>query len=549
MDLKKLLRLLRRRWWIPLLGAVLVGAATFGIRAQQSNEYNATVMMSVGGYLEASDPSSGEIRTGADLAVTYVTLAKTTEVLQAAIDSTNIRVSPEKLRDKLDATFITNTSMFELTVTYPDPEKAAAIANAIAQELIARSPTNLSAAQRFRFDVIQAEIDWLSAQITASREQLDLVDQKLALSATLDPAERQELADQHRWLTEQTNNMASNLARFIDMAAAMENPSNSLKIIEAATAPEKSQNSSFIVISILGAVLGAVGGTGIVLGLDLLDDTLSLPDEVEQKLSLPVLATVPKLKKSRRSGVLWLDSRVDPTGLAADKFRQLRTSLLTAPSSDRIRTYVFTGAEGGEGKSVTAANLAVAMAAGGLQVLLVDADLRRPRLHRLFGVENNAGLSTLLTTTPSAALADPTRLELTEDFQNCIRETPVHGLRLIASGPYDSKASDLLGSQAMREWFEAFKAAENVDIIVFDTPPTLAVADSAMLTAVVGAQVILVVRFRKTRAALALEAEKLFGKQNLPIYGVVLTLFDPKELGRGFARSYAYLPKNGAKGA
>jgi len=549
MDLKKLLRLLRRRWWIPFLGAVLIGAVTYGVRARQSNEYKATVMMSVGGYLEATDPSSGEIRTGADLAVTYVTLAKTTDVLQDAIDATNLPLTPEKLRDRLDATFIPNTSIFELTVTYSDPVQAAAIANEIAQQLVARSPTNLSAAQRFRFDVIQAEIDWLSAQITASREQLDLVDQKLALSATLDPEERQELADQHRWLTEQTNNMASNLAQFIDMAAAMENPSNSLKIIEEATAPGKSQNSNTIVISLLGALLGAVVGMGIILGLDLLDDTLSLPDEVEQKLSLPVLATVPKLKKSRRSGVLWLDSRADPTGLAADKFRQLRTSLLTAPSPDRIRTYVFTGAEGGEGKSVTAANLAVAMAAGGLQVLLVDADLRRPRLHRLFGVENNAGLSTLLTTTPSTALADPTRLELTEDFKNCIRETPVHGLRLIASGPYDSKASDLLGSQAMREWFEAFKAAENVDIIVFDTPPTLAVADSAMLTSVVGAQVILVVRSRKTRAALALEAEKLFGKQNLPIYGVVLTLFDPKELGRGFARSYAYLPKNGAKGA
>jgi len=548
MDLRKLLRLLRRRWWIPFLGAVLIGAATYGLRARQSSAYKATVMLSVGGYLESTDPNSVEIRTGADLAVTYVTVAKTTDVLQAAIESTNLSLSPEELRDRLETSIITGTSIFELTVTYSDPEKAAAVANAIAQQLVKRSPASLSSVQQYRVEVIKAEIDWLSNQIAAAREQLDLVDQKLALSANLDEAERRDLTDQHRWLTEQTNTMASNLARFIDMAAAMENPSNSLKIIEAATPPKKSQNSNIIVISLLGAFLGAVAGTGIVLGIDYLDDTLSLPDEVERKLNLPVLATVPRLKKSRHSGVRWLDSHADPLGLAADKFRQLRTSLLAAPASDRVRTYVFTGAEGGEGKSVTAANLAAAMAAGGLHVLLVDADLRRPRLHHLFGFENRVGLSTLLATTPSAALADPKRLVLNEDFKDCIRDTPVPGLRLITSGPCDGNASDLLGSQAMREWFEAFRAAENVDVIVFDTPPMLAVADSAILTSVVEAQVILVVRCRKTRATLALEAERLFEKQNLPIYGVVLNLFDPRELGRDFARSYAYLPRNGVKG-
>lgn len=195
----------------------------------------------------------------------------------------------------------------------------------------------------------------------------------------------------------------------------------------------------------------------------------------------------------------------DPRSPAAEAYRTLRTNIQFSSLDKPLHTLLFTSTAPDEGKSTTLANLAVTMAQAEQRVILVDCDLRRPTLHTLFGVPNEPGLTSVILQQDEAPLP--------------LRETGVPGLRLLTSGPLPPRPADLLGSRRMEALIARLR--READMVLFDTPPVIAVTDAAVLATRLDG-VLLVLQAGKTRRDRAREAHRLLEKVKANIVGVVL---------------------------
>ena len=204
----------------------------------------------------------------------------------------------------------------------------------------------------------------------------------------------------------------------------------------------------------------------------------------------------------------------DPRSPISEAYRTLRTNLSFSSLDEPIKTLVVTSPAPDEGKSTTVANLAVTMAQGGKQTILVDCDLRRPALHTLFDLSSEPGLTNLL---------------LEEDGKPNLQNTQVEGLQVLSSGPLPPNPADLLGSQKLDRAIKLL--ADQADILMFDAPPVVAVTDAAVLGAKVDG-LLLVISAGKTRRDQAERAKELLEKANVRILGAALTNA-PKDSGMG----------------
>jgi non-specific protein-tyrosine kinase len=195
----------------------------------------------------------------------------------------------------------------------------------------------------------------------------------------------------------------------------------------------------------------------------------------------------------------------DPSSPAAEAYRTLRTNLTFAALDNPLKSLVVTSVTPDEGKSTVLANLAVAMAQGGQRTILVDADLRRPRLHEIFGISNERGLTTMILEkeTRDAPLID----------------VGVENLQLISSGPLPPNPADTLGSQKMEQVIAALR--ERCDLVLFDASPLVPVTDGAVLGTKVDG-VLLVVRAGRTRREHVERAKDLLERARAHTIGAVL---------------------------
>ncbi len=197
----------------------------------------------------------------------------------------------------------------------------------------------------------------------------------------------------------------------------------------------------------------------------------------------------------------------DPRSPVSEAYRRLRTNLEFASLTGKIETLVVTSPGPDEGKSTTLANLAVVTAQAGKRVILVDADLRRPAQHLIFGVSNEQGLTNLMID-PALVQAPP------------LVATGVEGLWLLLSGPLPPNPAELLASPQMERIIEALK--ERADLVLFDAPPVIAVTDAAILAAKTDG-VLLVLRAGKTKREHATRARELLEQVKARIIGSALT--------------------------
>jgi capsular exopolysaccharide synthesis family protein len=204
------------------------------------------------------------------------------------------------------------------------------------------------------------------------------------------------------------------------------------------------------------------------------------------------------------SGTSPLITLADPRSPVSEAYRTLRTNIQFSSLDKPLHTILVTGVEVGDGKSTTLANLAVVMAESGKRVIAIDCDLRRPTLHKLFGLSSEPGLTTAV---------------LNNGSQIALQSTEVSGLQLVTSGPLPPHPSELLGSRQ----FEQILAhlVEESDVVLVDAPPIVAVSDAAVLATKVDG-VILVVNAGKTKRDMARRARSLLGKVNARILGIVL---------------------------
>lgn len=196
---------------------------------------------------------------------------------------------------------------------------------------------------------------------------------------------------------------------------------------------------------------------------------------------------------------------IDQSSPVSEQYRTIRTNIQFASSADReIRSIVITSSGPGEGKSTTSANLAVVFANSGQRVLLIDADMRKPTVHKTFNLQNHEGLSNLLSSH--------------ESIQEVIQATSVPNLSLLTSGPKPPNPSELLSSIRMDQLLRELEAS--YDFIIFDMPPIVAVTDAQIMASKVDGT-LLVIREDVSRKDVLLKARDLLGMVNANILGAV----------------------------
>ncbi len=303
----------------------------------------------------------------------------------------------------------------------------------------------------------------------------------------------------------------------------------------------------------LGFLLGFLLGGGLSFLLEHLNTSIRRPEDVESLLHLPGLAVIPRLTagpvgpQARLAGLLGAGkgkkaATSDPSGRSAavlgtpaqpfsigiEAFRMLRTSLVWADGGEQLKTLVVTSAAPGEGKTMTSANLAATFAHDGMQVLLVDCDIRRPKLHGLFKMSRAPGLLDLLTPAHGAPVVgvrtsgfddDSHAADLTDPLNAVLRPTPIRGLTLLTCGTMPTNPTNLLSGVRMRVLLQ--ELVQRFDIVILDTPPVLATADARILGSLSDG-VVLVVRAGQTERLAAQRAQNQLVQAGARVLGVVL---------------------------
>ncbi|NLX64745.1 MAG: CpsD/CapB family tyrosine-protein kinase [Clostridiaceae bacterium] len=213
----------------------------------------------------------------------------------------------------------------------------------------------------------------------------------------------------------------------------------------------------------------------------------------------------------------------NPKSPVSEAYRVLRTNIQFSGVDKPLKTILVTSAGPMEGKTTTIANLAVIFAQCGSKVLLIDTDLRRPMLHKVFMLLNEKGLTNLLTSQ--------------KDYVSFIRHDVVNNLDVLTSGTIPPNPSELLSSNAMKSFIE--KVKNNYDIILMDSPPVVSVTDASIISTYADAT-ILVVKSGKTEIEAVKRAKELLEKINANIIGVVLNNIDKKAIGSNYYPYYYY---------
>jgi capsular exopolysaccharide synthesis family protein len=291
-------------------------------------------------------------------------------------------------------------------------------------------------------------------------------------------------------------------------------PAITMQQVEQAQAPNNPFAPDKRFMALTGFALGLAVASAYALGRQVIDTRLRTEQDVQRATEIPVLGTIPGLR--RKGGAEVADFRTQKTGVTAESFRKLAANLEFLDPDARVRSVVVTSAVAGEGKSSTAINLALALAERSDRVILVDADLRRPRIAEYCGIDGTLGLTTVLT--GRAKLGDVIE--------------PWGPIRVLPSGAVPPNPNQLVTSAMMAATVEAL--VQQFDIVIFDSAPLLPVADSLALSRLTDGA-LLVARANSTRRGQLKAAADAVENVKGRVLGVILNRI---KLGRDIPRSY-----------
>jgi len=318
-----------------------------------------------------------------------------------------------------------------------------------------------------------------------------------------------------------------NMLKSLKTTTATENtPATNIRIVYPATIPDSPVSPRKARNLALGAVMGLVLGVGLAMFMESLDTTLKTPEEVEGWLEIPNLALIPHVEFTSGNPVkeefpeLIVHHGAQP--LASESYRRLRTTILFSTPGQVPRVLLVTSSLPLEGKSLTSANLATAMAKAEPNVLLVDADLRRPSLHKIFQMSAEPGLSNFLV----GELNDLP-----------IVETIVPNLFMVPAGKIPPHPSELLGSARMREFLDLAKT--RFGRIILDSPPLMSVTDAAILSTQAEG-VLLVVKAESVPRKAAMDVRDQLLEVNATLLGAVFNNIQTQRNGYFYNSYYRY---------
>lgn len=507
-DLRSYLRLLARRRWILFATLFTVVGATTLVTWRLAPVYEAVALVEIQPTSTSSSEASRVLEALVDPTrglQTQVSLAQSQETLNRAAQNLKLS-STGDLKEALSVQLQPDTQILEIRVEHERPDEARAWANAVAASYLNfRSDSVLENSMEQR-EQINADMEETQQRIVA----IDIQSQRDAAAAAGLRAERdRELIK----LTALQN-------RLDELPDPDRTQLGGGRIITAAELPTEPIRPRKLLNLALSLAIGSLLGLGLVLVAENLDDRLKNPEEVEERVGAPVLGYVPFVKEwsdSQRSKVAILSATASG---AAEAYRTLRANLRFVSLEKPLRTILVTSPVAGAGKSTTAANLASALAQDGSKVVLVSADLRRPSLHKIFGLSNSKGIVNIL--------------DASSPLIEVLQEPAIPNLRLLATGGLPPNPTEILGSPRFAQILSELR--QIADYVILDAPPVLGLGDSSALASKVDAVLLVVRPGSVTKRELSHSVDQL-RKAGGQVAGAVLNAVEAEE---GYGYYYHY---------
>ncbi len=465
--------------WFPLLvlGMLLAGVPTYLYASRQPQVYEVSTTLLPEQLLPAANPNYNTVSLErmVGLSTNYAFIARSRGLLMQVATQLNLADAPYDLAKRVDARVDPNTAVLTITGRAGDAIAAAALANAVAHAIEVKSspaPVNdeplLADVAAVRQQMLETEAEYQRLlAIPAPRTS----DQQMALSNSL--VLLHELTTLYNSLTASLNTAPEGLG-LVDSADPLH---------AQVVAPRP------LYYALLAVVAGLLVAAGVASVFEYFDDRIKTPGQIAATIGLPTLGAIPGRRRLARGGEKFrLATLRDPRSHSAEAYRSLRARIQLASADAPIRTLLLTTSSPSEGKTLTAANLAVAFAQAGRRVVLVDADLRRPAVHALFRLPNTEGLTTLLRSEGVPV----------DDVAQAVEQ---NNLRILTSGPLPLDAAAVLGSDQMRNVLE--RLLVDSDLVVLDSAPLEAGVDAAFLGSYVDATLLVIDAARSRRPSVS----------------------------------------------
>lgn len=380
---------------------------------------------------------------------------------------------------------------------------------------------------------VKKKIDQETKKVVASvRKDYEVaVKRENQLKATLDSQKKEALdlnqrAIQYQILKREadTNKELYNglLQRLKETGVSASLTASNIQVLDNAEVPKDPFKPNKTLNIFLSLIVGLFGGIGLAFFTEYLDRSIKTPEDIEKKVSLPPLGLVPHYPGSKESLPVEYISHSDGRSPIAEAYRSIRTFILLSTGGKPPRILMVTSPERSAGKTTTSINTAISLTKSDVKVVLIDADMRKPRLHRVFELENTKGLSTFLS--GNAEFDD-----------GLIQPTTIDNLDIIAAGPVPPNPAELLTSYRFQDLLHGLYPLYN--FIVIDTPPVLGIADPLIISSRTDG-VIMVVRSGQTSKEAVHEAKRLLLSVNAKILGVVLNSVDQGAMRYSYYYNY-----------
>jgi succinoglycan biosynthesis transport protein ExoP len=488
-DFRQPLSLFWHWSWLIALVAVVAGAAAYIVSKRMTPYYQSqtTVLVNEAPATQTTDYSS--LMMSQQLTSTYSELMGKDTVLAEVQKQLGLTMTLEKLKNMITVAPVRDTQLIQITVETNNAQLSADIANSIASVFAGQ----IQDIQGARFAQSKASLEGqlkdIEAQIASYQAQAEA-------ATTADEKESLETK------VTQYREIYSNLLQSYESVRLSEAQSVSsvvqVETAMAATKPIRPKTMQNTLLAMVAGVLLAAGG---VVAKEATDDTIKSPEEIGRKFGLPILGVI-----NHHNGDEDPITLREPKSPTAEAYRTLRTNISYASVDKPLRTLMVTSPEPGEGKTTTLSNLAVAFAQNGMQVIVADCDLRHPRTHIAFRLNNRKGMSTLFAQNSYV-------------LDGSCQPSGVENLSVVTTGNLPPNPAELLGSKKMHAILKTM--VEHADVVLLDTPPTLAVADPAVLAPAMDG-VLLVVRPGKTRASALKHTIEQMKQVGAKVIGIVL---------------------------
>jgi succinoglycan biosynthesis transport protein ExoP len=515
MELKQYAYLLWRWLWLIVLVTVLAAGAAFITSKLTTPVYQASTLLLIDEAPDSDTSDYTAILMSERLASTYAEMIKNEVVLEETLSRVGDGLSVGEFKNAVNVQLVRDTQLIEVSVEHTSPVFAAELANTLFE--VFDEQNELHRKERFGPS---------KENLTEELENLDSFIQGLQatineLGTPTNAAERAELNQRKEELAQYQDSKTRLLQTYEELRLAEAQSVSNVVQIKPATPKDTPIRPRTMMNTLLAGVVGAMLAVGGVFLIEYLDDTVKTTEEATQALGLPVIGFITRVQENHAGAPEVVAHPRSPT---AEAFRSLRSNIQFAGVDRPIRTLLITSPGPEEGKSTVATNLAMAIAQSGKKVLLLDADMRKPRIHDLMKLTNDIGLSDVF-------------LRPASDLSGILQRMKGENLVILTSGKTPPNPAELLASDKMRQFLEM--SQEKNDLVILDSPPVGVVTDPVLLAARVDAT-LLVIEPNKTHMGAAQHAVEQLLRAGANVIGLVFNNVPFKRAGYYTGQYYYY---------